>query len=186
MQNMGKAYLLTGEKKAGKTTALKKIIDAVGAGRCDGFYAEEIRHDGLRTGFQIVTLNGEKGVLADIKSRSSIRVGRLNQEGIGKYGVDLEFLEGFAIQTLYSAVSRKDIQYLIIDEIGPMQLYSDKFKQAVNNVMDSQKILIGTIVFPSHPWADQFKERKEVETFLLTLNNRVDMTKMLTWFFGQL
>lgn len=31
---------------------------------CSGFYTEEIRNNASRVGFDIVTLNGERGILA--------------------------------------------------------------------------------------------------------------------------
>jgi nucleoside-triphosphatase len=183
---MGKAYLLTGDKGVGKTTALKAIINVLGAKQCGGFYAQEERINGIRTGFHIITLDERNGILADVKSKSQIRVGGLNEEGVGKYGVDLEFLENVGLQIIYESIASNDVSFIIIDEIGPMQLFSSKFKQAVMDVMKSSKILVGTIVLRSHPWTDEFKQRKDVETFLLTTNNRENMTKMLSWLLNKI
>lgn len=183
---MGKAFLLTGDKGVGKTTALKAIIDELGIERCAGFYAKEVRAAGIRTGFRIITLDGQEGSLADVRSKSQIRVGGPNEDGIGRYGVDLDFLENVAVRTLYDSLASPKASFLVIDEIGPMQLFSPKFKQAVMDVMDSPKALLGTIVLRSHPWTDEFKQRKDVETFLLTLNNRETMTKMLSWLLSHL
>jgi nucleoside-triphosphatase len=182
---MGRAYLLTGDKGVGKTTALKRLISVLGTQRCEGFYAQEVREDGARTGFRIITLTDREGVLADVRSTSSIRVGGLNQEGVGRYGVDLDFLENVALKALYDSITKPDVPFVVIDEIGPMQLFSHKFKQAVMDVMESSKTLVGTVVLRSHPWTDEFKQRSDVETFLLTVNNRESMSKMLAWFFHQ-
>ena len=53
-----KAYLLTGEPRVGKTTALKKIIAALGFERCGGFYTAEVCALGERCGFRLITLDG--------------------------------------------------------------------------------------------------------------------------------
>jgi len=159
---MSIAHLLTSEPGAGKTTALKKIVDLVGRDRCGGFYTEEVRIDGARTGFRIVTLAGVVGIIADVSSHSELRV--------GKYGVNLESLEDVGVASVYDALRTKD--YVVIDEIGPMQLFSDVFKRAVLDVIDSSKTLFGTIVQRSYPWVDEFKLRSNVKTHLLTLENR--------------
>ena len=55
-----------------KTTLVKKVCAAVGKQRGDvkmnGFYTEEVREGGRggRVGFDVVTLEGERGVLARI------------------------------------------------------------------------------------------------------------------------
>lgn len=50
----------------GKTTLVKRIHDhfqSVGA-ECSGFYTEEVRSNNFRVGFDVVTLNGERKILA--------------------------------------------------------------------------------------------------------------------------
>lgn len=50
----------------GKTTLIKKLVDYVKSQgiECSGFYTEEIRNNATRSGFDIVTLDGERGILA--------------------------------------------------------------------------------------------------------------------------
>lgn len=50
----------------GKTTLIKKIVDHLKTQdvECSGFYTEEIRNNNNRIGFDIVTLNGEREILA--------------------------------------------------------------------------------------------------------------------------
>lgn len=159
---MASAHLLTGEPGIGKTTGLKRLVEAIDPDRCGGFYTEEVRDKEVRTGFRIVTLSGAIGVIADVASPSSLRV--------GKYGVNLESLEAVGVASLYEALSQKE--YVIIDEIGPMQLYSESFKRAVLDVLASSHILLGTIVLRSHPWSDELKKRPNVHLYVLTNGNR--------------
>ena len=166
---MGKAYLVTGEPRIGKTTALKKIIDGMGNKRCGGFYTEEVRSGGERCGFRLITLDGLTGMVADVNSKSELRV--------GKYGVVLDSLENIGLPAIYKILSSTGL--IVIDEIGPMQLYSDKFKQAVVDVLKSALPLLGTIVCRSHPWLDELKQQSGVELYHLTLDNRNKVPKTL-------
>ena len=78
-------YVLTAPPKTGKSTAIKKIINMLGAKNCCGFYTKEIIEDGKRVGFKIVTLSGKEGILAHVSYDGEYR--------IGKYGVNLEEFE---------------------------------------------------------------------------------------------
>jgi nucleoside-triphosphatase len=159
---VGIAHLLIGEPRVGKTTALKKVIEGIGAERCGGFYTEEQRTMGQRYAFQLVTLDGQRGVLADVAYNYPLKV--------GKYGVTLQALESIGLASIYDALASK--QFIIIDEIGPMQLLSEKFKQTVIEVLDSPVPLIGTIFAGSHPWTDELKKRDSVKLYPLTIDNR--------------
>jgi nucleoside-triphosphatase len=180
---VAKALFLTGEKKVGKTTAVRNIVSRLGEDHFVGFYATERRKLGLRTGFGITMLDGREGLLATIDSDSDLRVGRLIN-GQVKYGVELDFLENVAIPAVKDALSGEPERLLLIDEVGPMQLYSQTFRQFVLEALDSSHIILGTIMSPSDPWADALKNRSDVETFLLTIQNRTSMTEMLTMYLG--
>lgn len=159
---MGKSYLLTGEPGIGKTTTLKKIVFDIGISRCGGFYTEEIRSSGSRTGFRVVTLDGQEGTIAHVNYSSRIHVGR--------YGVDIKTLESVGIVAIYEAMEHKEI--VVVDEIGPMQLYSNKFKQAILDAVKNEHPLLGTIVSRPYPWADELKLCPSVKIYNITLNNR--------------
>ncbi|WP_420832327.1 nucleoside-triphosphatase [Paenibacillus humicola] len=73
---MANVFLLTSKPRMGKSTAVKRIADLVGAGLCGGFYTEEMRADGERTGFKCVALDGREAVIAHIEEKSPLRIGR--------------------------------------------------------------------------------------------------------------
>jgi len=159
---MAQAHLLTGEPSAGKTTALKGIVDRVGRDKFAGFYTEEIRVDGVRWGFRIVTLGGESAVIASMDMDSSLRV--------GKYGVDLAAFERIALPIMADVSLTR--RFLAIDEIGPMQLHSARYLESLIAILQSETVLLGTIVRRSHPAADQVKLHPNVQLYTITPNNR--------------
>ncbi|MGH3973829.1 MAG: nucleoside-triphosphatase [Pseudonocardiaceae bacterium] len=178
---MARALLFTGAKKVGKTTAVRNIATRLGSERFVGFFAIEQRIDGQRVGFDIEMMDGRTGPLASIDSTSDMRVGRILKDGRGKYGVDLDFLNDVAVPALRSAVSEQHTErVLLIDEIGAMQLYSEPFRQLVLEALTSSCLLLGTLMLPSEPWVDTLKARDDVETFLLTPQNRNSMTEMMS------
>lgn len=159
---MNKISLLTAEPRTGKTTCIKKIIDEIGLGNCEGFYTEEIRENGERTGFDCVTLTGERVTLAYVNSNSNLRVSR--------YGVELDGLEQVIIPIIEQALLTNKV--LIIDEIGPMELFSESFKAVLNKALSSDKVILGTIFFKPHNEVDVYKKHPNVNLIELTKQNR--------------
>ena len=67
-----------------------------------------------------------------------------------------------------------------IDEIGPMELHSQKFKQAVKQALESKKLVLAVV----HSKAkDQLiteaKQREDAELFTVTLANRDSLPEKL-------
>jgi nucleoside-triphosphatase len=121
-------------------------------------------------------LDGDRGVLASVNSNSELRVGGLNEQGVPRYGVELGFLESVALPAL--VVAGRTGKVVVIDEIGPMQLYSDEFKNTVLDLAKADSVIFGTVVERSHPWTDSFKKRRDVETFVVTPQNRETLKDM--------
>jgi nucleoside-triphosphatase len=96
---------------------------------------------------QTVALGGQQAVLAHVNITSSKRV--------GKFGVDLQALEDIGVESIYNALNNKAL--VVIDEIGPMEIASEKFRSALRNVLQSDCTLIGTIVKRSLPFTDDIK-----------------------------
>ncbi len=159
---MKHAYLLTGKPGIGKTTTIKALIERIGVEHCGGFYTEEIRVQETRVGFRLVTVDGQTGIFAHVNSRSSLHVGR--------YGVNLDCLESLGIAAIKKAVEAKKL--IVIDEIGPMELYSNRFKQSVIDIFNSSSSFLGTIALKPHPWLDGLKQQAGVVLYTLTPDNR--------------
>ena len=156
-----KNVLLTGKPGIGKTTLIKKVIDHLKE-KVGGFYTEEIREGGQRKGFKIRTLDGEEGILAHKGIKSAYRV--------GSYGVNLRDLDNLAWSSVKRAVEGKEV--VVIDEIGKMELYSKKFREAVIEALGIPKPVVATIGAQHHKFLDRIKARDDVELITITLDNR--------------
>ena len=157
---MKRVYLLTGRPGTGKTSLIKQAVAGF-EGRAGGFYTEEIRSQGTRLGFRLVTLDGQEAVLAHIDFDKRYRV--------SKYGVDIESLDRVGISALRRAAEQCDL--VVVDEIGKMELFSADFREAVKEIVGSGKMVLGTIMFDSNPWADDIKRQPQVTLLEVTRAN---------------
>ena len=115
----------------------------------------------MREGFRLVTLDGRSVILAHTDIHSQCRVSR--------YGVDIESLDRVGVSALHQAAEECDL--VVIDEIGKMELFSARFREAVSQVIDSGKRVLGTIMLSPNPWADAIKRQPQVNLITVTRDN---------------
>jgi nucleoside-triphosphatase len=135
---MAKVLLITGEPRVGKTTLLMKLINELRSKGyvVGGMITKEVRGKHGRIGFIIHDLNsGKRGELASVKKISGPRV--------GKYFVNLKDLAEVGAKSLVSAINECD--FIICDEIGPMELHSPEFRRAVLQAVSCGKPFICSI-----------------------------------------
>lgn len=168
---MANVYLLTGSPGTGKTTVIRQAI-AGSEAKAGGFYTEEIRSGGTRQGFRLVTLDGHDAILAHVDSRSRYRV--------SKYGVDVQNLDSIGVAAINQAIEISDL--IVIDEIGKMELFSPRFREAVLKAIDSGKKVLGTIMLSPNPFADNIKCHPKVKVIQLTRANHDEVLReILDW-----
>lgn len=154
--------LLTGKPRSGKTTLLHSLIDGVASKR--GLVATEVRNDGERIGFDLLDSSVRTAVLA--------RTDKPTQYPVSRYFVDLASFNGF-IEPLFGY---KPGQLLYIDEIGHMQLFSEKFQHLALEYLDADNDFIGTISYAyEHPFIDEVRSRKDILLCTVTPKNRYDL-----------
>ncbi|XP_010620254.2 cancer-related nucleoside-triphosphatase isoform X3 [Fukomys damarensis] len=174
---MARHVFLTGPPGVGKTTLIRKASELLQSSGVpvDGFYTEEVRQGGRRTGFDVVTLSGARGPLS--------RVGSEPQPGkrdyrVGQYVVDLTSFEQLALPVLKNAGSSggPGQRVCVIDEIGKMELFSQPFILAVRQTLSSPgTVVLGTIPVPKgKPLAlvEEIRSRPDVKVFSVTKENR--------------
>ena len=153
--------LLTGRPGCGKTTLIKRVVNNLRR-RAGGFYTEEIRDGSTRTGFKIVTLDGEQAVFAHVDLKTP--------EHLGKYGLDLSALERIGIGAVRQAIQSRHV--VVIDEIGPMEIRSAIFREAVNEALDSELPVLATIFARPLPFNNAIKSRPDVTLIDVRPDNR--------------
>ena len=166
---MGRSVLLTGRPGVGKTTLITAWL-ASQAGRCGGFYTQEIRRSGRRLGFEIVTTEGERADLA--------REGVRGLPRVGKYGVFVANVDSVAVPAIQRATEQAE--YVVIDEIGKMELLSSAFRAAVLSAVNGPKKVLGTVMRGPHSWVDALKSKPEVTLVGVTFENRDQILERIT------
>ncbi len=159
---------VTGRPGIGKTTLCMRVYESVkDKMTVGGFVTKESRREGSRTGFKLFDLSsGREEWLA--------RVGE-GRVRVGKYAVNVEGFEKF----LDSVNTNADL--IIIDEVGPMELKSEKFTRFVEGLMDKERLLF-TIHFKSKHWLLE-KIRREFRVYVIDEVNRDRVTQEITEIF---
>ena len=116
--------------------------------------------EGERLGFDIVTVEGQQSELARVGLPSRVRVGR--------YGVNLEAFERLALPEL----AHRDVDLIVIDEIGKMECASGRFRRAVEDALDAPVNVLATLGISRLPFFQAVRNRPDVELVTLTERNR--------------
>ncbi len=126
---------VTGHPGVGKTTLVERVIQAVPL-KCGGMITKEIRKIGRRVGFSVHdVLTGREGVLAHIHLERGPKLGR--------YRVNLRDLEEIGAAAIERAL--EECELVVVDEVGPMELHSERFIRAVERALESDKHLLVTV-----------------------------------------
>lgn len=127
-----KKIIITGKPGVGKTTVFMKAIEELRRRgvKVGGMFCPEVRGKLGREGFKVVDLESmEEGWLASVKCGTGPTV--------GKYVVNISDLENIGVKAIRKALSSAEI--VAIDEVGPMELKSQAFKQAIEDVLKQDK-----------------------------------------------
>jgi len=150
--------IIRGKPHTGKTTLIKELINQLNIPWA-GFYTEEIRKNNKRVGFKIVDRDGKQKIFAHINLTTKYRV--------GKYCVDIQALDS----TIEKVKKLTEVNLFIIDEIGKMELFSQKFKQLVIEVFNSSTNVIATMKFSSDPFCNKLLQLSSCLVFNLNSRN---------------
>ncbi|MBC7074325.1 hypothetical protein H5T58_03025, partial [Candidatus Parcubacteria bacterium] len=75
---------------------------------------------------------------------------------------------------------------IVIDEIGKMELFSEKFREAILKALNAKNIVLATIKLTFDPFTDKIKKRKDTKVFYLTRQNSKEIKKEILWHFQNL
>jgi len=159
-------FIVTGSPGEGKTTVLLRTVDGLTAKgyAVGGMISRDVRSFGTRTGFELLDVgSGTKGQLASIYQSQGPQ--------LGKYRVNLEDLKEIGANAILQAVSRSDV--IVIDEIGPMELFSQQFVQAVQKALDSSKPVVCTVHWRmKNELLENTLQKEEAERYVVNHENR--------------
>ena len=153
--------LITGKPGVGKTTLVQKIIKRMRSVNMAGFCTAEIRSKGSRLGFELQGLNGGCRTLAHVEIDSRHRVGR--------YGVDKDGFEEF-LTTL--DLLNPHLELIVIDEIGKIELFSNRFRTLVCDALNSDKQVLASIPIKGNEFIQEIKQRVGIRLIEVTRDNR--------------
>lgn len=157
-----KHLLVIGRPGIGKTTLMKNIIKTLRGQSIDGFITEELREKEERAGFWLSPLDGRQVLLAHQQFNSDVQV--------GPFKVNTAILEEVAIPVLKRA--QNQARLIFLDELGRMELCSNKFRQAVEALFNKGPVIVATGSISPIDFLEAIKRRKDVELIPLTMANR--------------
>ena len=164
---------LTGKPGSGKSTVLLKVIKLLKEKNLEvgGIVTPEKREKGRRIAFLVKNVySGEEGILASIKQKFGPR--------LGKYKINLKEFERVALPALDFALKKCDV--IVIDEIGKMEWFSQKFRERVFEILNSNKIVIAVL---HRSFINKFKNYGKV--FEVKLENREKLAEIISLYFNK-
>lgn len=164
---------VTGRPGVGKTTVIKRTVEELDnmGYTCGGVFTPEIRIRGVRVGFELVDLaTNSRGVLSHVDNPVGPRVGR--------YKVNLNDIRTVGVNAIEEAIKNAD--YIVIDEVGPMELLSRDFREAVLSAIKSQKPVLGVLHWKMQaPLVRVINSRSDVMVYEVTPQNRQSLYRTL-------
>ncbi len=158
---------IAGLPGSGKTQVLLRVVDMIRDEelRIGGMITEPITEGHRRVGFNVVNwLTGEKKVFAHVDIESGVFV--------DKYGVDLDTLDSVGVAAIKKAIE-DEVDLILIDEIGKMEMESENFVAAVKDALDTEIAILMTMHKKSrNPLLQDIRRRDDIRMLEVTPINR--------------
>ena len=123
----------------------------------------ELREHGQRVGFEAVGLGGRRAILAHVRFRSPVLVGR--------YGVEPDHLVPVIEEELVRPPGSVDAY--LIDEIGKMECHCPQFVATMRTLLGEPIPVVATIALRRGGFIAEVKQRNDVQVVEVTHGNRM-------------
>lgn len=165
--------MLTGSPGVGKTTVLVRVVEGLKSKgySVGGMLSREVRSGGNRVGFEILSLtDNQRGWLAQVDQKQGPQV--------GKYRVNLFDLDRVGVAAIAEAVDVCEV--IAVDEIGPMELFSDSFKETVTRAFQSKKLVIATVHWRERGFLTSVSDKtNDAQWFDVSIDNRERLHELI-------
>ena len=148
---------------------LERVAEHLGDYRLAGFLTLELREHGQRVGFEAVGLGGRRVILAHVRFRSLVSVGR--------YGVEPDRLVPLINEELVRPPGTVDAY--LIDEIGKMECHCPQFIEAVSRLLEGPVPVVATIALRGGGFIAEVKNRPDVQIVEVTQGNRQTLPEQI-------
>lgn len=159
---------ITGMPSVGKTDTLIKIIKSLEDHGyiVEGMITESIIEDKKRVGFYVTDWQTrEQEIFAHVDFDM--------KEKVGKYGIDIGVLDRIGVPAIEKAILDENVNIIVIDEIGKMEMLSEKFCEMVIEALDSDKPIMVTLHKKSRtPLLQDVRRRDDIRILEVTPVNR--------------
>lgn len=166
-------FIITGPPGSGKTSVIERVMSVLRERglRAGGMYCPEIREGGVRAGFKIIDImTSEERILAHVNQREGPQV--------SKYRVNVANVDEVSEKAIERAIREAD--FLVIDEIAPMETHSEGFKRAVLAALDSKKPVLAVVHQRTRTgFIGEVKVRDDIEIFDVTQGTRAELSGQL-------
>ena len=165
---------ITGLPNVGKTATLAAICrklerdDFVVGGMITRAYRPPPGDE--RVGFYVENWEtGEKEVFSSKEFNTKYKT----ETDDGVYFVDLEPLDRIGVKAIRDSIEDEEVDIIIIDEVGKMEMHSEAFNSAVKAALDCPKPIIMTLHKKSrNPLLQDLRRRDDVRILEVTAVNK--------------
>jgi nucleoside-triphosphatase len=126
----------------------------------------------VRVGFYIEDWQtGEKDVFASKEFDNNIR--EKTETDDGTYYVAVDVLDRIGVNAIRNSIRDEEVDIIIIDEVGKMEMHSEEFNKAVKEALDCPKPVIMTLHKKSrNPLLQDLRRRDDVRILEVTAVNK--------------
>ncbi|CAM9489916.1 unnamed protein product, partial [Ectocarpus fasciculatus] len=171
----GAKILLTGPPGIGKSTLMRSVLQKL---QCPigGVLCLERRKEGRRIGFDAVLPSGEQELF--MFKRAASTPPSPDDKMIGKYVVAVNTIDNFVVPELQRCLTGMP-GLVYIDEIGKAQAYSALFFETVQQLFETDRNILATVVEADTPWSLEYKYSPKSWLVAVTVENRDELSAVI-------